>query len=83
MKEHLTKPRVMALRVLAESMDPRESNVTDLEVGCVYWKTARWLIENGYARRRGTPIAGVQYLKLTDAGFKLYQACAEQLELAP
>lgn len=62
----LTPARQRGLDVIAacEPRDARESNVTDLRLGLVYWQTARWLVEHGLAYYP----TGSTLLALTPAG---------------
>lgn len=63
----LTAARRRALEVFkSRSVDVRVSNATDASAGTVYWQTARWLVDEGYAT--STYKSGVEHLALTDAG---------------
>lgn len=52
-----TVPRAHALAVLADHGTARESNRTDSDgEGRIYWQTANWLVEEGYADLRVGPV---------------------------
>jgi hypothetical protein len=63
----LTPARRRGLEVLARWGYVRESNVTDLERGLVYWQTVNWLVGGYYAVVRGGP-AGSRVIALTRQG---------------
>lgn len=67
----LTEARRRGLEVLLDRRG-RRSNETNRQVGYVYWQTADWLVENGYAE----VIAGTAgyCLALTKKGRELARA---------
>lgn len=59
-----TAAQRLALQVLQKHGTVRVSSSTSLKAGCVYWQTARWLRNKGYARSRNEG----DWLGLTEAG---------------
>jgi hypothetical protein len=62
----LTLARVRGVLAFGKGGIARESNVTDVKGGLVYWETRAWLERNGYVEH-----AGHANYRLTEAGKRL------------
>ena len=67
----ITPARRSALEVLVSHSNPRVSNSTEGDLGLIYWQTAEWLLEHGYAERRNSRSSIDNYLRPTSAAFDL------------
>lgn len=63
-----TEAQRKALSVLDLDGEAYVSNVTDVANRTIYWQTARWLVNHGYARRLGEDVAGRETLGITAKG---------------
>ena len=75
----LTGARANGLAVLAATKRARVSNATDHERGFVYWQTANWLRQNGYAYLVDR-LEGAERIAITTDG--LTRARAEGIDVA-